>query len=220
MAPKVFESIEQRWKALMGHPNKYATSKCGDAPVLFGSNVPECRVSATRRASSQFQDIELIDLRDGRNAYVESTRITTPNVHHFIPSFSRPTRSIICQLCELGWFFRKVRGYISESIKDQQFEVSTVGQAFCSALQDELSDYYKLLAVLESQYANPIPSAEFDFGGSPENYLSLRRLFVWLAEPMMRMRLMALLVDGCQELRGGAMAGVIHAHAQHGNPLV
>ncbi|KAL0908363.1 hypothetical protein M5K25_022853 [Dendrobium thyrsiflorum] len=132
----------------------------------------------------------------------------------------RPTRSIVRRLCELGWLFRKVRGYISESIMDQQFEVGTVGQAFCSALQDELSDYYKLLAVLESQSANPIPSAGSDSGGSPGNYLSLRRLSVWLAEPMVRMRLMALLVDSCQELRGGAMAGAIHAHAQHGDPLV
>ncbi|KAL0903454.1 hypothetical protein M5K25_027837 [Dendrobium thyrsiflorum] len=103
---------------------------------------------------------------------------------------------------------------------DQQFEVGTVGQAFCSALQDKLSDYYKLLAVLESQSANPIPLAESDSGGSPGNYLSLRRLFVWLAEPMVRMRPIALLVDGCQELRGGAMARVIHAHALYGDPLV
>lgn len=132
----------------------------------------------------------------------------------------RPTRSIVRRLCELGWLFRKVRGYISESIMEQQFEVGTVGQAFCSALQDELSDYYKLLAVLESQSGNPIPSAGSDSGGGTGNYLSLRRLAVWVAEPLVRMRLMAMLVDGCQNLRGGAMAGAIHVLAQHGDPLV
>ncbi|KAH0469860.1 hypothetical protein IEQ34_001418 [Dendrobium chrysotoxum] len=120
----------------------------------------------------------------------------------------------------LGWLFRKVRGYFLESIMDQQFEVGTVGQAFCSALQDELSDYYKLLAVLESQSANPIPSTGSDSGGSPRNYLSMWRPFVWLAEPMVRMCLMVLLVNRCQELIGGAMAELIHAHAQHGDPLV
>jgi gamma-tubulin complex component 3 len=42
---------------------------------------------------------------------------------------------------------------------------------------------------------------------------------VWLAEPAVRMRLMAVLVDGCQGLSGGAMAGVIHGQAQHGDPM-
>ncbi|KAF2597216.1 hypothetical protein F2Q68_00007134 [Brassica cretica] len=36
-------------------------------------------------------------------------------------------------------------------------EYGSVGQAFCAALQDELTDYYKLLAVLEALAMNPIP---------------------------------------------------------------
>ncbi|XP_010917258.1 gamma-tubulin complex component 3 [Elaeis guineensis] len=132
----------------------------------------------------------------------------------------RSTRTMVRRLCELGWLFRKVRGYITESMSQFPAEkVGTIGQAFCSALQDELSDYYKLLAVLESQSLNPIPTAGSD-SGVPGNYLSLRRLAVWLAEPMVRMRLMAVLVDMCRSLRGGAMAGAIHGQAQHGDPLV
>lgn len=129
------------------------------------------------------------------------------------------TRTVVRKLCELGWLFRKVRGYISESM--DQFiveDVGTVGQAFCAALQDELSDYYKLLAILEGQAMNPIPLVSEN--ASSGNYLSLRRLSVWLAEPMVKMRLMAVLVDKCRVLRGGAMAGAIHLHARHGDPLV
>ncbi|KAL0736438.1 hypothetical protein Bca4012_012648 [Brassica carinata] len=48
----------------------------------------------------------------------------------------------------------------------------------------------------------------------------LRRLSVWFAEPVVKMRLMAVLVDKCKVLRGGAMAGAYHLHAQHGDPLV
>lgn len=130
----------------------------------------------------------------------------------------RSTRIMVRKLCELGWLFIKVRGYISESMDRFPAEdVGTVGQAFCAALQDELSDYYKLLAILESQSLNPIPMASESNSG---NYLSLRRLAVWLAEPMVRMRLMAVLVDSCRVLRGGAMAGAIHVHAQHGDPMV
>ncbi|XP_042490826.1 gamma-tubulin complex component 3-like [Macadamia integrifolia] len=131
----------------------------------------------------------------------------------------RATRIMVRKLCELGWLFRKVKGYISESMDRFPAEdVGTVGQAFCAALQDELAEYYKLLAVLEAQSMNPIPLvSEVANSG---NYLSLRRLSVWFAEPMVKMRLMAVLVDSCRVLRGGAMAGAIHMHSQHGDPLV
>ncbi|KAL8258669.1 hypothetical protein R6Q59_026622 [Mikania micrantha] len=97
-------------------------------------------------------------------------------------------------------------------------DVGTIAQAFCAALQDELSEYYKLLAVLQSQSMNPIPLVSEN--ASSGNYLSLRRLSVWFAEPMVKMRLMAVLVDSCKDIKGGAMAGAIHIHAQHGDPLL
>ncbi|KAI3868102.1 hypothetical protein MKX03_035318 [Papaver bracteatum] len=128
-------------------------------------------------------------------------------------------RIMVRKLCELGWLFKKVEAYVSESMdRSPSEDVGTVGQAFCAALQDELSEYYKLLAVLEVQSVNPIPMvSESTNSGS---YLSLRRLLVWFAEPMVKMRLMAVLVDSFKALKGGAMAGAIHMHAQHGDPLV
>ncbi|KAJ6743081.1 GAMMA-TUBULIN COMPLEX COMPONENT [Salix viminalis] len=131
----------------------------------------------------------------------------------------RATRVMVRKLCELGWLFRKVKGYISEIMgRFPAEDVGTVGQAFCAALQDELSDYYRLLAVLEAQAMNPIPLVSEST--SSVNYLSLRRLSIWFAEPTVKMRLMAVLVDKCRVLRGGAMAGAIHLHARHGDPLV
>jgi gamma-tubulin complex component 3 len=132
----------------------------------------------------------------------------------------RSTRTMVRKLCEIGWLYKKVKGFINDSMnKIPSDEVGTVGQAFCSALNDELTDYYKLLAVLESHSMNPIPTPGSDLG-LQGNYLSLRRLDVWLAEPTVRMRLMAVLADGCRGLKGGAMAGAIHRHAKHGDPLV
>ncbi|XP_042048394.1 gamma-tubulin complex component 3-like [Salvia splendens] len=131
----------------------------------------------------------------------------------------RATRIMVQKLCELGWLFRKVKGYITDSMDRYPAEdVGTVGQAFCAALHDELSDYYKLLAVLEAQAMNPIPLVSEN--ASSGNYLSLRRLSVWFTEPMVKMKLMAVLVDSCKVLKGGGMAGAIHMHAQHGDPLV
>ncbi|KAL1312294.1 hypothetical protein HN51_038924 [Arachis hypogaea] len=131
----------------------------------------------------------------------------------------RATRIMVHKLCELGRLFRKVTGYIAQSMDRFPAEdVGTVGQALCSALQDELTEYYKLLAVLEAQSSNPIPLVSET--ASSGNYLSLRRLAVWIAEPMVKMRLMADLVDKCRVLKGGAMASAIHLHARHGDPLV
>ncbi|KAG5252918.1 SPINDLE POLE BODY COMPONENT family protein [Salix suchowensis] len=118
----------------------------------------------------------------------------------------RGTRVMVRKLCELGWLFRKVKGYISESMdRFPDEDVGTVRQAFS-------------VAVLEVQAMNPIPLVSET--ASSGNYLSLRRLLVWFTEPIVKMRLMAVLVDKCRVLRGGAMAGAIHLHAQHGDPLV
>ncbi|XP_073045815.1 LOW QUALITY PROTEIN: gamma-tubulin complex component 3-like [Primulina eburnea] len=141
---------------------------------------------------------------------------------YVLPEFikvPRATRTMVRKLCELGWLFRKVNRYITESMDRLPAEdIGTVGQAFCAALQDELSVYYKLLVVLEGQAMNPIPLVSEN--ACSGNYLSLRRLSVWFAEPMVKMRLMAVLVDSCKVLKGGAMAGAIHLRAQHGDPLV
>ncbi|GAB2266886.1 Gamma-tubulin complex component 3 [Dionaea muscipula] len=131
---------------------------------------------------------------------------------------TRATRIMVHKLSELGWLFRKVEGYVSESTGFQAEDVGTVGQALGAAFHDELTEYHKLLAVLNEHAMNPIPLVSD--AASPGNYLSLRRLSVWLAEPMVKMRLMAVLVDSCKVLKGGEMAGAIHMHAQHGDPLV
>ncbi|KAA8518299.1 hypothetical protein F0562_015818 [Nyssa sinensis] len=116
----------------------------------------------------------------------------------------RATRIMVRKLCELGWLFRKVKGYITESVDRFPAEdVGTVGQAFCAALQDELSEYYKLLAVLEAQSMNPIPLVSET--ATSGNYLCLRRLSVWFAEPMVKMRLMAVLVDSCKPVKAESL---------------
>ncbi|XP_078440905.1 spindle pole body component 98 isoform X2 [Wolffia australiana] len=114
------------------------------------------------------------------------------------------SRTVARRLCELGWLFRKVHGLVAS-----RRLVGAVAQAFAAGLDDELAQFYKLLAVLDAHAARPAPEP---------GYLSLRRLAVWLAEPLHRLRLMAVLADACGRLRGGAMAGTAHALARHGDP--
>ena len=60
-------------------------------------------------------------------------------------------------------------------------------QAFRASLRQELADFYRLLAGLESQASNPIPDSQQGSGDSAPPYLTLRRLLVWLSDPMVQL---------------------------------
>ncbi|XP_076900942.1 gamma-tubulin complex component 3-like [Bidens hawaiensis] len=126
----------------------------------------------------------------------------------------RGSRIMVHKLCELGWLFRKVDRHVCDNMS------GLVAKSFRVALQDELVEYHKLLKVLRSQSLNPIPLLGFGSESvSSKGYLSLRRLAVWLVEPTVKMRRMAVIVDSCKNLKGGEIAGTIHLHAQHGDRL-
>ncbi|KAK8959558.1 hypothetical protein KSP40_PGU021706 [Platanthera guangdongensis] len=63
---------------------------------------PELIAVATRRSSSQYRHIELIDLAGGRNAYIEVTRVNVPNAHHFNPFFSPDAGRVGYHRCRGG----------------------------------------------------------------------------------------------------------------------
>lgn len=50
-------------------------------------------------------------------------------------------------------------------------------------------------------------------------YLTLRRLQLWLAEPLRRMRLLAALVDAAEGCIGGDLAGRVWAASKVGDPV-
>ncbi|XP_002741319.2 gamma-tubulin complex component 3 homolog, partial [Saccoglossus kowalevskii] len=89
--------------------------------------------------------------------------------------------------------------------------------SFCSALQQELTEYYKLIAVLESQLQQ-----EQDLGVSLStgNNLTLRKLVVWTYDPLLRMKALAALVDFSKGKKGGALATTIHSYTLNGDPFI
>ena len=67
----------------------------------------------------------------------------------------------------------------------------------------------------------PLRTGDRRDGVSTAPYLTLRRLEVWLAEPIRRMRLLASMTDAMDGLTGGALAGAVYAHVHaHGDPFV
>ncbi len=83
-----------------------------------------------------------------------------------------------------------------------------MGQAFGSALQAELAEYYRLLAVIEAQVQQTTGS------------LTLRRLIVWTHEPKQRLLWLALLADHVRGLKGGQRVAALAPYTRHGDPAV
>ena len=150
----------------------------------------------------------------------EQAYVIAPNVN-----VSAGRRNLIKCVTEIGWLFKKVKGALGEtraSGVDVDDGDGSTRQAFRAALQRELADYYKLIAVLESQAQLPIVSFAKEASGGRadggDGYLTLRRLFVWLTEPLKTMRTLAILVDATHGKRGGGMLAVMQKLSQHGDP--
>lgn len=121
----------------------------------------------------------------------------------------------ICQrvskLAECGWLHNKIKHYI-ESCR-QLKAVGLVEQSFCAALHQQLTEYYRLIAVLESQLHQEEKGILGEYG-----HLTLCRMSVWTADPLLRLKVLASLVDVCKDERGGALASTIYSCMQHGDP--
>lgn len=127
-------------------------------------------------------------------------------------NISISVNDLILSLCELGWLYLKVSSYISKITSSSGLIV----QAFVYSLQEELHDYYRLLAILEQElYRVDVHEPNDESSG-----LTLLRLRVWMQEPLERMCLMARLLDCSNILSGGALASKLHAHGQHGEQVV
>lgn len=154
-----------------------------------------------------FQGIEgkVIKLDQSNDAYRIDSKLGVP----------RAVRDLVNKLAELGWLFRKIRKYLDAHAGDKA--LGLVGQSFCAALQQELTEYYRLLAVLEGQHQ--VGDAGF-VGEGASGSLTLRRLMVWTYDPLMRLRTLAALVDACKGKKGGALLSALHSNMQHGDPFV
>ena len=62
---------------------------------------------------------------------------------------SKPVRQLVSKLGECGWLYNRIRTYVQSRSADKAFGL--IGQSFCAALHQELTEYYRLIAVLEAQ---------------------------------------------------------------------
>lgn len=77
------------------------------------------------------------------------------------PALALPVavRDITLCICELGWLFARVSTYLKRIFAGNTDAHGLVVQAFGFAIQEELQDYYRLLAVLEQEVQRPPAAA-------------------------------------------------------------
>lgn len=84
-----------------------------------------------------------------------------------------------------------------------------IQQAFVFSLKEDMTEYYRLIAVLgaqlnlDSERANEGGVDGGVSGGGTEG-MTLQRLFVWIQDPLERLKLMATLVAAAAQLKVGA----------------
>ncbi|KAL3915743.1 MAG: hypothetical protein SGPRY_007099, partial [Prymnesium sp.] len=109
-------------------------------------------------------------------------------------------RQMVGRLSELGWLYRQVHSYIYEKAG-----AGLVPQSFRHALQAKLTEWFQLIAVLETQR---------------QSELTLLQLLVWSHQPLQRLITLVQLVRSCGSLKGGSMSVSLARYERHGDPEV
>jgi len=134
--------------------------------------------------------VEELQLEDGIEFVLDGTGYSLP----------APTRVLLHTLAELGWLYRKIDAKISLDGEAERRgrTVGMVEQSLHAALKGEMTEYYRLVAILEGQLDEVEDASEGGVGGGVEGMeggLTLRRLMVWTEDVKLRMRMMGTLVE-------------------------
>ncbi|KAI0315981.1 gamma-tubulin complex DGRIP91/SPC98 component [Amylostereum chailletii] len=140
-------------------------------------------------------------------------------------SIATPTKEVIHRLSEVGHLYTLVDRFVRD--RETISGVGMIEQSLCHHLQSQLTEYYRLIAVLESQLSTSTKAGDQDSTGSQdfnirteESGLTLRRLDVWVNEWRLRMRMMSVCVEAARDTHGGALVNLIHSYTENGDPFV
>ena len=139
-------------------------------------------------------------------------------------SLPNPVRVLLSKLCHMGCIYRDINSIMEGAQRSGR--IGLVAQSLYFVFQEELTDYFRLLAVLEAQVDIDDPtgsragSSAADTSPLGRAGLTLRRLFVWVQDPYERLRLIHSVAQGTEGIGGGALISAVYAFTRHGDPLV
>jgi gamma-tubulin complex component 3 len=124
--------------------------------------------------------------------------LTSVQSHVISPS----TKALVLRLAEVGYLYKRVDSFLRE--REGRAGIGMIEQSLCHHLQAQLTEYYRFIAVLESQLATTIPDdARSDTQNAlqDETGLTLKSLDVQIQEWRLWMRMMSACVEGARGQR-------------------
>lgn len=125
---------------------------------------------------------------------------------------------MLLRLSELGYYHDLVKSYT----KNVHPSPGLMGQGFISALKNELTKYYGMVALLQEQLnrqrQSELQNYQTDRNGTVK--LSLMKILVWSVDALQRLQLLATIAETTQGKSGGALASAVYDFLNNGNPTV
>jgi gamma-tubulin complex component 3 len=108
-----------------------------------------------------------------------------------------PLKYLSETLSELGWLYKRLEKFLQNNLDFP----SIICQSFCSSLQMELQEFYRFVALLETQTS-----------------AKLRQIQVWSSEPLERLRWLGIVCDAVEGLKGGNFLSALFSYSKTGHP--
>jgi gamma-tubulin complex component 3 len=95
-----------------------------------------------------------------------------------------------------------------------------MAQGLKRALEKELQEYYRLLAIVQSQMQQTtVDTPMSEERAKTGDEMTMLKLNVWMLECRPRLQVLAEMLDSCEGMKGGQMCSVIYNYSLHGDPM-
>lgn len=122
------------------------------------------------------------------------------------------------RLTEVAFYYDEVQSFTDAS--SGRNPLGLVGQGLVTAMRNELTLYYGMVAMLQEQLNRHRHSLTYRGKLDTGEKLTLHKIELWIREPTIRLQWMAGIADACQEKKGGALATEIFRFKHNGNSKI
>lgn len=121
--------------------------------------------------------------------------------------------NMLLRLAELGYLHDQIVEFTN--IDSGRHPLGLFGQGLVTAIRNEITQYYGMVACLQEQ-VNRARDEEGNDGGQ----ITLIKIMLWTIEPLNRFQCIYNIANACQDKKGGALASTIFNYLYNGNPKV
>ncbi|KAG4301324.1 hypothetical protein PCK1_002250 [Pneumocystis canis] len=175
------------------------------APLTVSQNYDASECSLLKDVSFILQGISSVSVTFSSN---ESAIISS--------KFPFTVASLLSHIVELGLLYKQLSTFISSSQNIKKTN-GLIKQSFFSCLDQELSAYLSLVSALEVEIRKDRLLSDDNL---EKRSVTLKRVIIWTKDASMGLRLMALMVENCKNLKGGKLINYILEFSSHGDPFV